>query len=235
MIIETPPPIETSPEGLETATTGTGSTGAPAARAYDSSGRRAQAARTRARIVEAAEERFLREGYADATVASIAADVGVSDHTIYKSFGGKPGLVRAIRSRALLGQGQRRAEDRSDEMVATETDPRRIIEGWGHLTAEVTPLVAPILLLVRDAAVTDPEVADLLVELDADRLRRMTDNAGRLAEAGHLRAGMTVAEAADVCWTYTAPELYELLVIRRGWTADRYGRFVADALIDALL
>ena len=36
-------------------------------------------------------------------------------------------------------------------------------------------------------------------------------------------------------WTYSAPELYELLVLRRGWSPARYGRFVADAMIDALL
>ena len=63
----------------------------------------------------------------------------------------------------------------------------------------------------------------------------MTDNARRLRDAGHLRAGITLAQAADVLWTYSAPELYELLVLRRGWSPKRYGRFVADAMIDALL
>jgi hypothetical protein len=36
-------------------------------------------------------------------------------------------------------------------------------------------------------------------------------------------------------WTYSSPELYELLVLRRGWTADRYGQFIGQALINALL
>jgi hypothetical protein len=31
------------------------------------------------------------------------------------------------------------------------------------------------------------------------------------------------------------PELYELLVLERGWSADRYGRFLADATVNALL
>src|SRR5207244_1663163 len=101
--------------------------------------------------------------------------------------------------------------------------------------AEVAPLVAPILLLIRDAAANAPEVADLLREVDADRHRRMTDNARRLRDAGHLRAGIRLADAADVLWTYSSPELYELLVLRRGWSPDRYGRFVAVAMIAALL
>ena len=49
--------------------------------------------------------------------------------------------------------------------------------------------------------------------MDADRLRRMTENARRLASAGHLRGGITLAQAADVLWTYSSPELYELLVL----------------------
>ena len=63
----------------------------------------------------------------------------------------------------------------------------------------------------------------------------MTENATRLKAAGHLRSGLTVAEAADTLWTYSAPELYELLVIRRGMPLERFGDFVADAMIAALL
>jgi hypothetical protein len=63
----------------------------------------------------------------------------------------------------------------------------------------------------------------------------MTQNARRLRDAGHLRSELTLAQATDVLWTYSSPELYELLVLRRGWSPKRYGQFVADAMIDALL
>lgn len=204
-------------------------------RAYDAGRRQELARRNRDAIVEAAERRFLRDGYAVTTIAAIAADAGVSVDTIYKSFGGKPGLVRAIRSRALAGEGPVPAEQRSDALHYGDQDPRTIIKAWGALTAEVAPRVAPILLLIRSAAATDAEAVVLLEEMDADRLRRMTGNARRLRDAGHLRRGVTLARAADVLWTYSAPELYELLVLRRGWHPNRYGRFVADAMIDALL
>ena len=125
------------------------------------------------------------------------------------------------------------AEQRSDAVQIREMDGRKIIEAWGALTAEVAPRVAPILLLMRAAAATDPEGQTLLEEMDADRLRRMTGNARRLRDAGHLRAGVTLAQATDVLWTYSAPELYELLVLRRGWSPKRYGDFVATAMIDA--
>ena len=203
-------------------------------RRYDGSARRARAQRTRATILEVASRKFLSDGYATTTVAAIAADVGISVETIYKSFGGKPGLVRAIRDEALGGAGPIPAEARSDELQATERDPRKIIQGWGALTAEVAPRVAPILLLVRDAA-SDPEMARLQAELDEQRLLRMSTNAQTLADGGHLRRGMTVEDAAELMWAYTAPELFELLVRKRGWTPQRFGAFVAEALIAALL
>ena len=39
----------------------------------------------------------------------------------------------------------------------------------------------------------------------------------RPVDRGLLRAEITLEEARDVLWTYSSPELYELLVIRRGW------------------
>jgi AcrR family transcriptional regulator len=177
----------------------------------------------------------MREGFSRTTVARIAEDAGVSEETVYKAFGNKVALVRAIRDRALAGEGPLHAERRSDRMQASELDPRAIIRGWGVLTMEVAPRVAPVLLLVRDAAASDPELARLQEEMDAARLTRMTHNARTLLKGGHLRKGITLEAAADVLWTYSSPELYELLVIRRAWAVERYGRFIADAMIAALL
>src|ERR1700738_1683282 len=125
-------------------------------RPYDSTRRRQQARQTRADILEAALRRFLADGFASTTIATLAADVGVSVDTIYKSFGGKPGLVRAICEQALAGEGPVPAEARSDALHTATRDPRAIVRGWSVLATEVAPRVAPILLLIRDAAAADP-------------------------------------------------------------------------------
>jgi hypothetical protein len=44
-----------------------------------------------------------------------------------------------------------------------------------------------------------------------------------------------VHEARDILWTYCAPEVYDLLVQQRGWAPERFGRWVGDAYVDALL
>jgi AcrR family transcriptional regulator len=204
-------------------------------RRYDSARRAEQARQTRNAIIETARRLFLRDGYAGTTIAAIAAAAQVSVETIYKAFGGKPGLVRAICDAALAGAGPVPAETRSDQLQLHEPDPRRIVRGWGELTVEVAPRIAPIMLLVRSAAAADPEMAGLLAEVEAARLSRMTGNARNLAAAGHLRPDVTVEQAGEVMWTYSSPELYELLVIKRGWPLGRYGAFIAEAMIAALL
>jgi len=202
-------------------------------RRYDSRRREEQARLTRQAVVQAAEQLFLRDGFAATTVASIAARAGVSAETVYKAFGGKPGLVRAICERALAGDGSVAAETRSDELQHRESDPRVVVRGWGRLSSEVAPRVTPILLLLRAAATTDAQMAELQREMDDRRLSRMTRNARSLAP--HLRSGLTLEDAAEVLWTYSSAEIYELLVLKRGWSPDRFGGFIAEAMIAALL
>jgi hypothetical protein len=63
----------------------------------------------------------------------------------------------------------------------------------------------------------------------------MEVNARHLYESGHIRSDVSLEEATDVLWTYSSPELYELLVLRQKWTPERYGRFVAGSIQAALL
>jgi AcrR family transcriptional regulator len=211
------------------------SRGVKSRRRYDSSGRRERARQTRDQIIDVARELFLARGYGSTTVAAVAAAAHVSVETIYKSFGGKPGLVRAIIEKGLAGEGPVPAEQRSDHIRDTEPDPRKILTAWGAFTAELGPQVIPIFTLARDAAGSDPDMAVALEQISAARYERMTVNARGLARAGHLRAGMTPEQAADILWTYCSPELADLLVTRLGWPAERYGAFIAQALIAALL
>lgn len=210
-------------------------TAVKAARRYDSRGRQDRARRTREHTLAVAEELFLRNGYAATTVVALAAAAGVSAETIYKSFGGKPGMIRAIQRAGMAGTGPVPAPDRSDEMSASDLPPRAILRHWATLSTEVTPRVAPITLLVRSAAATDPDMAKLLAEISDQRLNRMRHNASRLAGHGDLRAGLTLEKAGDVMFTYTAPELYELLVIQQHWTIVEYGDFIYRGLVAELL
>jgi AcrR family transcriptional regulator len=206
-----------------------------AKRRYDSSRRRERAERTRAVILDVAHQEFLEHGYATTSVARIAEQVGTSVETLYKAFGGKAGIVRALWERALAGTGSVPAPVRSDVLSSTATDPVTVLKGWGRFTTELSPSGAPIVLLIRAAAANDADMAALLTEVEDQRRRRMRHNARRLKNRGWLRPDISVSRATDILWTYSSAELYDLLVLRSGWSVRRYGEFVGDALVAALL
>jgi AcrR family transcriptional regulator len=196
-----------------------------AQRAYNSSGRRDAALARREKMLDSARGLFLRSGFASTTVAAIASEAGVSQETVYKTFGGKTGLVEALYRQGLLGRGPVPAYQRSDSL-RTNPDPYDVTYGWSRLAMEVGPAISPLYLLVRDAALVDPGLGDLLREMDDDRYVRMTENARYLDEAGHLRDGVDLETAADLMWSVTSPEMFELLVVRRGWSLERWADYI---------
>lgn len=197
-------------------------------RRYNGDARKAQAERIRQTLLDAAREQLLSIGYAGTSISKVAQNCGVSVESVYKRFPGKPALLRAVVSQALRGTGTIAAEIRSDSLPSEDLET--LLGGWGRLAAEVAPRVAPILLLVRAAAGQDPELIDLARELDDNRRIRMTDNARRLVAAGHLRRGPSVERAADILWTYSSPELYDLLVVQSKWDIDQYAAFISAGL-----
>lgn len=184
-------------------------------------------------MLESARALFLRSGFASTTVAAIASDAGVSAETVYKTFGGKTGLVEALYRQGLLGSGSVPAYQRSDSL-RTNPDPYEVAYGWSRLAMEVGPGISPIYLLVRDAALVDAGLSELLREMDDDRHVRMTENARYLEQAGHLRAGVDLEAAADLMWSATSPEMFELLVVRRGWSLERWADYIYGTVIGLL-
>lgn len=204
-------------------------------RRYDASRRRARAAGTRRRVLDAALRLFLDRGYAATTMAAVAADGGVSVESVYKAYGSKPRLVLAVFHAAVAGQGPEPAEARADRLWTAEPDPVRRLHAFGALVGEVTARVAPLLLLVRAAAETDVELAAAYEQMQEERLSRMAGHARRLAEAGDLRSDVSADEARDVFWLYTSPEVFDLMVVRRGWSTERFGAWVGRTYVAALL
>jgi len=210
--------------------------GPPRRRSYDASRRRQKAEDSRRAVVARAGELLRGQGFGTTTIGQVARAAGVSAEFVYKNFGGKPGLVRAIYLESLLGAGDVPAERRSDLAQTTNSDPRELMHQFGRFVTEVSPLASPAYLLIRDAAASgDTDMAALLREVDDARYQRMLHNARQVVARGILRADLSETDVADVFFTATAPELYETLVLKRGWTPARYGAFIANTLAANLL
>jgi AcrR family transcriptional regulator len=206
-------------------------------RKYDSSGRQAQARQARARVLAAARVRFLEQGYGASTVPAIAEEAGVSVETVYKAFGNKAGLLKAVCDVAIVGDDEPLPLNQRDPVLAlrAEPDPRQKIRMWSELYVTLAARAVPLFLLARGAAANDPAAADVWLQGLDGRRSGMAEFAHHLAEGDHLRADIDEEEAADVLWALNSPELWELLVLRRGWSPDRFGNWIADVAIESLL
>jgi AcrR family transcriptional regulator len=208
-------------------------------RRYDSPRRRAQAAQTRRDIIAAAHQVFLDRGYAGSTLAAIAEAAGVVVETIYRAFGSKAGLFKAVLEAAVAG-GVERAEIPPDQRpaikaVIAETNPRRQLELYARTQPGIHGRMGPLVKVLAGAAAADADLAVVARQLDEVRLAGMGGFAHLLAEHGALRPGLPVDEARDVMWTLASHPVYDLLVNERGWAPERYRDWLADTLARSLL
>jgi AcrR family transcriptional regulator len=206
-------------------------------RAYNSENRLKRAAANRAAVLDAAARAFLEDGYAAVSIPTIAKLAEVSPEFIYKAFGAKPELLKAMFDRSVAGDDEPIAiQQRPDvRRLAELTDAADVIDGYADFLATVQVRVAPVYLLARDAAAADPAAAPVFEQMNAERLAGMGAMARQLVRLKQLRKGLKPDEVRDVLWTYNSPEIYDLLVLRRNWSIRRYSAFIRQALRAALL
>lgn len=196
--------------------------------------RQAQAAATRARILDAAAAVFADNGYEGTRIDDIAAEAGVAYPTVYKAFRTKPAVLTAAVMRAMSDgdegpldrqawfEEQLDAPDAETQLRLVARNARRLYERAGRLIE-----------VVRIAAAGDDQAAALWTTIDAERVDRARVTAKRLATKATLRA--SVPTTARTLWALTLPELYVLQVDEGELSAPRYERWLADLLIAAVL
>jgi AcrR family transcriptional regulator len=206
-------------------------------RKYDASSRRTRASARRHAVVLAAHALFERDGFRSTTIAAVAERAGVSEGSIYKGFGTKAALAKAVFDFVIAGDNAAVpvAERAEADAVRAESDAARKIMLYTRGLAARQHRSAKVQILIRDGRHTDETLAVVWEELLAERLNGMTMLGRHLIHSGQLRAGIELAEVRDVLWTYTAVELYELLVLKRGWSVDCYPEWLGQAIIGALI
>jgi AcrR family transcriptional regulator len=186
---------------------------------------------TQRRLLQAAADEFAQHGYAATTVSRIAKRAGVTVQTLYLAWGSKRALLRGYLEAELAGTAGAPGEI-GDRLAGRS--PGELMAGLARIVAEVADRSALGWKLYRDAAATDPQIADDWSQLQA--LRRTTfQSAIDLVPPSALRPGLSPASAADTAWTIASPESYDLLVRRAGYSPDEFERWMAATLTAALL
>ena len=208
-------------------------------RAYRSTRRAEQAEQTRRDIVMAAGLLFRDRGYTGVAMPVIANEAGVGVETIYRAFGSKAGLFKAVIDAAVAG-GASRAETAVEarpaiRAVIDEVDPRRQVERYAATQPGIHRRSGPLLRALSGAAATDPELRALWDEIESSRLVGQARFVGMLSERGALRADLSVEEGRDGLWTLCSLAVYDMLVGTLGWTAERYQHWLTERLTGLLL
>jgi AcrR family transcriptional regulator len=207
----------------------------PVKRRYDASRRRQAAARTRAAILDAARQLFSERGYTATPMSAIADRAGVALDTVYATVGRKPELARLLIETAISGTDQAIPAEQRDYVrsVQAAPDAETKIAVYAAAITAIAPRMALVLDIIQQAAPTEPELAALRTEIDERRAANMRLFVADLAAAASLR--LDQGEAADIVWATNSAEMYQLLVGQRGWTPERYERFLTDTWQRVLL
>jgi AcrR family transcriptional regulator len=207
------------------------------ARRYEGAARQARTRRTRAAVVEAARSLFLERGYSATTIEAISDRSDTPQPTVYRLFASKLGILRSVIDVSIGGDDQAVAMlDRPEVRdLLSDQDPTNQIAGFCALLREVMSRVGAVHRILADAARSDRDAASLLAEIARQRHEGQRRIARSLARGASLRPGLRERSAADIIHALASPEVYGLLVFDRGWSGERYEKWLTSILIDQLL
>ncbi|WP_416960497.1 TetR/AcrR family transcriptional regulator [Streptomyces sp. Agncl-13] len=202
-------------------------------RSYNSEGRREAARRNRAAVLAACRELLFQDGYHATTVRAVAERAGVSPETVYKSFGGKPGLVKALWDITLAGDDEPvPMGDRPQiQEILRTAELSTKLRLYGAYVRGIHERITPLFALLTQAG---PDVGEVLELGEGERLTGVTAFVTHLDETGALGPDADAAHVADAVWALTGPQLYTQLTAGRGWSADTYEEWLADTLTATL-
>jgi AcrR family transcriptional regulator len=203
-------------------------------RPYDARRRQDAARRNRAAILDAFLDLLVRDGYQSSTVRAVAERAGVSPETVYKAFGGKPGLAKALWDVTLAGDDEPLTMAQRPALLEVwrTRDPHAKLRLYAAFVRGVHERLAFLFALLSQAG---PEAAEVLAGSEAERLTGVTAFVTHLGDLGYLRPGTSITQAADACWALTGPQLFTQLTAGRDWPPATYQDWLAGVLTATLL
>lgn len=204
--------------------------------AYDNSSRTASARATRRRILDAARTSFVERGFAGTTIRRLAEAADVSQETIYKTFGGKAGVLKALYDTSLVGDDEEIPLAQRPEAFAVfdATGPAEAAAAYAKLAGTISARIDPLLRVLLGSRDADAALSAFARTIDGERRAGSAFWVGHWNAAGWLREDLDVERAADILWALNSNETRWLLQ-DRGWTPAEITAWLADTFRHALL
>lgn len=189
-----------------------------------------RAEETRGAILDAARALFEVDGYHSVGLEAVARKAGVSRQAIYLHFSSKADLVQALHLRI-------NELDVAPAMarVWTKRTARAGLDAFVASSAEATPRILGIADALTPLPNRDPDLKATWAAPAEGRYADCLRMGVWLEGDGYLAAGITARDAADVLWMMVSMPSYASLVVQRGWSPQRWTRWVQAALHCALL
>ena len=206
-------------------------------RTYNSSLRTRQAADRRQALAVAARDLFVEHGYPATTMETVATHAAVSLKTVYNAYATKAGLLRAVWDLSLKGDLDDTPVGERDwyTAVLAEPDPRRQLAMTAENSRIVKTRIGPMLKVIRDAASADGDLAALWELIQTDFWAKQRVIVESLADKEALRPGLGVDRATDLLWMLNHPDVWLMLVGRRGWSPRDWEKWFAETSCEQLL
>jgi AcrR family transcriptional regulator len=204
-------------------------------RPYRSTRRREQASETRRRIIRAAHDLFVSQGYGRTTIAEVAGAAGVAVETVYAAYRNKPALLRQVWYATFRGdEADIRLLDRPEiQAVLAEPDLATRLRAHAVVMTPVFRRITPLFRALQGAATSEPAAAVMLAEFDQRRLDAASHYARAAAATGHL--AVSEQECRDLLAATMDGALWHRLVAERGWSQDRYAQLLGTMWVAALV
>ncbi len=200
------------------------------ARPYRTTLREEQAQLTRRRILETARRLLVHRGYTQVTMQEVAREAGVAYQTVFSQFRSKLQLALELCALELQHVGEAVA-------MLTEArdggDPEAGLRRVGAFARRLYEPCAEVLRFMRESG--DPDLISRYREIGIRRLQLFAELGPQLEQAGRLRPGLSGRQAVDLVWVMAGPEVYEQLVLDRGWTPEQFESWLGPAVANLIL
>ena len=188
--------------------------------------------RTREKIVVAARDLFVTQGYGATSLQQVADRAGVAVQTVYFVFRNKRALFKDVVDVSIAGDAEPVATMDRDWFRAACAEPSAAGQLRAHVRGvrDILGRVAPIMPLIAAAAATDPEIAAQWSAGPDPRYTVQHAAAKALTSKPDARPDVDTDRAADLLYGLLSPELYLVFVRDRGWSPEIWEEWARAAL-----